>query len=509
MGARVATLVLLLLVLLGCCYCSVNGWRDTMDEFVETDFFFNDLGELPQYHVKPDYADLSKCNLKDFKEYLTVDIKEVPKDWQKWVNESRMLFSPSFLPANIQELMATIGNGYVSTRIFHDSIYLAGVFSGYLNVTPSHRARIPSTVNFTVDYNVTDYGFSELIGLALDLEYAVFYMRTNYTSKQSNNDQSPCGAVIEQRWYAHQEYRQLLVSEIIVTPWGYNNSQNTTTMTIPLLNTPGPFSADIAFTSYRNSTSDSSPNVFDGLITKAETNTSLQVQIGYSSSPIPSTLTVSTSSSSTFYFLSTFRTSLDSTQPALDSFIDFQSLYKIRTTLYSSHINAMTSHHTCSLVHLTAENSTIAPEIEKLSRAVNSSLYYILSAIRQDWPWGLSPGGLASNGYNGHSFWDTETWMYPTILIFYPELAKALLEYRFHTISGAQIKAQGDGYRGSMFAWESAFTGQDCTPTWAATGKYEQHITGDIALAIKNYWYVTRDQEWAKDSGVANDSKYC
>ena len=27
----------------------------------------------------------------------------------------------------------------------------------------------------------------------------------------------------------------------------------------------------------------------------------------------------------------------------------------------------------------------------------------------------LSPGGLASNAYNGHTFWDCETWMYPSL----------------------------------------------------------------------------------------------
>ena len=33
----------------------------------------------------------------------------------------------------------------------------------------------------------------------------------------------------------------------------------------------------------------------------------------------------------------------------------------------------------------------------------NASLYALLSAVRADWPFGLGPGGLSSNGYNGHS----------------------------------------------------------------------------------------------------------
>ncbi len=39
--------------------------------------------------------------------------------------------------------------------------------------------------------------------------------------------------------------------------------------------------------------------------------------------------------------------------------------------------------------------------------------------------YGLSPGSLSRGGrlgedYGGHSFWDTEIWMYPSVLLFYP-----------------------------------------------------------------------------------------
>ena len=70
-----------------------------------------------------------------------------------------------------------------------------------------------------------------------------------------------------------------------------------------------------------------------------------------------------------------------------------------------------------------AGNTTVA-------RAVNASLYYIHSAIRADWPHGLSPGGLATDSYDGRSFWDSETWMFPVLDAFYAEgLGRSLLEY--------------------------------------------------------------------------------
>jgi len=62
---------------------------------------------------------------------------------------------------------------------------------------------------------------------------------------------------------------------------------------------------------------------------------------------------------------------------------------------------------------------------------------------RDDWPYSLSPGGLASNGYNGHTFWDCETWMYPGILLTRPNLAmNGLLGYRLNHQAGAALKAE-------------------------------------------------------------------
>ena len=62
--------------------------------------------------------------------------------------------------------------------------------------------------------------------------------------------------------------------------------------------------------------------------------------------------------------------------------------------------------------------------------------------------------------------------MYPVFLMFKPELAASLLEYRFQRIPEAMQKARGDGWKGSLFPWESGFTGCEVCPYQALTGKY-------------------------------------
>jgi len=128
-----------------------------------------------------------------------------------------------------------------------------------------------------------------------------------------------------------------------------------------------------------------------------------------------------------------------------------------------------------------------------VARAVNSSLYYILSSVREDMPQSLSPGGLASNSYNGHTFWDTEIWMYPPMVLWHPSLAASLLQYRSDRLKQAHAKAIGYGknYTGAMFPWESAATGTEECPDWAPFGDLEQHITADIAFAQRQLWRAT------------------
>lgn len=76
--------------------------------------------------------------------------------------------------------------------------------------------------------------------------------------------------------------------------------------------------------------------------------------------------------------------------------------------------------------------------------------------------------------------------MYPSVLALHPDLAAMMLQYRFARIPGAELKAKSykPPYSGAMFPWESAFTGEEVCPTWAATGLREIHISGDIACVV-------------------------
>ncbi len=139
-----------------------------------------------------------------------------------------------------------------------------------------------------------------------------------------------------------------------------------------------------------------------------------------------------------------------------------------------------------------------------LATDVNASEFYLWSSTRDGVDWSVSPAGLSSNGYDGHIFWDAETWMYPSLLAQHPDLAAGMNAYRFQRLTEAQQHAAATGYAGARFPWESALDGTEQIPPPASVnseGLYEQHITADIALAQWQYYLVTADKNWLSQQG--------
>ena len=140
----------------------------------------------------------------------------------------------------------------------------------------------------------------------------------------------------------------------------------------------------------------------------------------------------------------------------------------------------------------------------KLQRQVRASYFALMASVRSDTPWAPSPGGLSSDGYNGHVFWDSETWMYPSLLATAPAIAKQSLRYRFDRLQAAYANAKKTGWSGARYPWESALRGSEETPAFAKTGQLEIHVNADIALAIRQYWQATGDRQLARHAGLAD-----
>ncbi len=299
---------------------------------------------------------------------------------------------------------------------------------------------------------------------------------------------------MEQRWYAHRKHRNLLVHEIELL--SDHNKRICGKQDL------GDVTRDITFEEI--ATGSNSTKALHGYIRTTESPTSKRVQVtivypsSISSNPTCFTLLRGT----TFYYPVVITTDLEEHSDVQSANTLWLNLNKQKHQLQEDHINEWSKLWTSGLE--VAGN-------DHLARSLNGSLYYILSSIRDDWHYSLSPGGLASDAYGGHVFWDMETWMYPNLLSLYPRLAKSGLQYRFNRLDEARQKAKSYNppYSGIMFPWESAFTGGEVCGIDIATGAIEQHISGDVVFAVRQYYYSekTSDEEkqkiWELVSGVA------
>ena len=137
----------------------------------------------------------------------------------------------------------------------------------------------------------------------------------------------------------------------------------------------------------------------------------------------------------------------------------------------------------------------------KVQQAVHSDLYYLLSNTTEGTAWPMGACALTP-GYAGHAFWDSDSWVFPALLLLHPERAKPIVMFRHRTMQPARERATQFGVKGTMYPWESdPETGKDYTPHFAYGVFREIHVNADIAIAQWQYYLATGDDAWLKQYG--------
>ena len=133
-----------------------------------------------------------------------------------------------------------------------------------------------------------------------------------------------------------------------------------------------------------------------------------------------------------------------------------------------------------------------------LCQGIRFNLFHIMQAAGRDGRTGMGAKGLSGEGYEGHYFWDTEMYILPVFVYTAPEIAKALLEYRFSTLEQARARARVLGHpKGALFPWRT-INGEEAS-TYFPLGTAQYHINADIAYAFSLYTDVTGDDNFLKE----------
>ncbi len=133
--------------------------------------------------------------------------------------------------------------------------------------------------------------------------------------------------------------------------------------------------------------------------------------------------------------------------------------------------------------------------------ALRFNLFCLLQSSSRDSSASIPAKGLSGEGYEGHYFWDTETYMLPLFLYTRPQIARSLLEFRYATLPGAREHAKEMGHaRGAAFPWRT-ITGRECS-AYYPSGSAQYHINADIAYAVWRYWEATEDDDFIVEYGA-------
>ena len=138
---------------------------------------------------------------------------------------------------------------------------------------------------------------------------------------------------------------------------------------------------------------------------------------------------------------------------------------------------------------------------EELQQAVRFGLFHTLQAGARGEQRAIAAKGLTGPGYDGHTFWDAETFVLAVLTYTAPDAARDALRWRHTTLDLARERARILGFAGAAFPWRT-IDGRECSGYWPA-GTAAFHIAADIADAVGRYQAASDDdQAFERETGL-------
>ncbi|AWI27474.1 glycoside hydrolase family 65 protein [Streptomyces tirandamycinicus] len=147
-------------------------------------------------------------------------------------------------------------------------------------------------------------------------------------------------------------------------------------------------------------------------------------------------------------------------------------------------------------------------------RVLRLHLFHVLQTLSPhtaDLDVGVPARGLHGEAYRGHVFWD-ELFVLPYLNLHFPEVSRALLDYRHRRLPRACRAARETGRAGAMYPWQSGSDGREETQQlhlnprsgrWLPDRTRLQHHVGSaIAYNVWRYCEATGDTEFLHTKGA-------
>lgn len=151
-------------------------------------------------------------------------------------------------------------------------------------------------------------------------------------------------------------------------------------------------------------------------------------------------------------------------------------------------------------VRMVVEEEQGGRSAEEWQQAVRWNLFQLCQASARAEGTGIPAKGLTGDGYEGHYFWDIETYVLPFLTYTNPRIAKNLLLFRHSMLDKARLRARDVNQKGALFPWRT-INGDEASAYYAA-GTAQYHINADIMYALKKYVQATGDVDFLYREGA-------
>jgi alpha,alpha-trehalase len=145
---------------------------------------------------------------------------------------------------------------------------------------------------------------------------------------------------------------------------------------------------------------------------------------------------------------------------------------------------------------------------ERTDLAINLYLFHVYQTLSEntaDHDVGVPARGIHGEAYRGHVFWD-ELFVFPVLDVRFPELTRALLQYRYRRLRQARRAARAEGFDGAIFPWQSGSSGREESQTlhlnprsgrWVPDETHlQRHINVAVPFSVWKHFEVTDDIEF-------------
>jgi alpha,alpha-trehalose phosphorylase len=134
-------------------------------------------------------------------------------------------------------------------------------------------------------------------------------------------------------------------------------------------------------------------------------------------------------------------------------------------------------------------------------QALRLNMFHLFQAANRDGTGGIAAKGVTGEGYEGHVFWDSETFVLPVFAFTAPELMKPSLVWRYRMLDRARSHAREMNHpRGALYPWRT-IGGDECSSHYPS-GSAQYHINAAVAFAVKLFAEASGDRAFLSEMGA-------